>query len=196
MPNFRRIGRHGRAVPIVGRRARICTVVCRVCRRFGPGMGGYQAEANERCEAAGWTELDGEYGLCLHCKMVTAILNGGLMTENDPTRSENDPTRSTGEVSARLDLPDELADFETAAAKAKWELIADAPTALDSKFYRGTAEGNWSFTVASFDIPNGGGVRGYDGAVVRGPFVGHVPPDAAQRLFELAVQACNVPGNE
>jgi len=191
MPSYRRIGHHGRAVPIVGRRLSIRTVVCRVCRRFGPGMGTYQAEANAKCESAGWTELEGEYGICPHCRMMAAILEVHSMAENNPTQTENTSAQVTAEKPTRIALPAQLAAFEQEAAKAKWEAMSGAPTHQNAKFYRGTGEDGWSFTVASFDIA-GSTDRGYDGAVVHGPFIGHVPADAAQRLFAIADRACTM----
>jgi hypothetical protein len=100
--------------------------------------------------------------------------------------------QQNGEVSARWSLPPELDGLEQAATLAKWEPIADAPTELDSKFYRGTAEGHWSFTIASFDLPHAPGARGFAGAVVKGFCIVHLPPASAKFLFELAERACSV----
>lgn len=67
MVGYRR-GAGGRTRPIVGRRARIFTVVCRECRRFAPAAGSYQSEANEKAEKAGWKLVEGEFGLCPTCQ--------------------------------------------------------------------------------------------------------------------------------
>lgn len=63
-----RMGRGGRARPIVGRVVRMRTVACRGCRRFcGTSLAPYLAQSHEEATKAGWVNLDGEWGTCPNC---------------------------------------------------------------------------------------------------------------------------------
>lgn len=63
-----RMGRGGRARPMVGRVVRMHTVACRRCRRFcGESLAVYLAQSHEAAAAAGWTDIDGEWGTCPEC---------------------------------------------------------------------------------------------------------------------------------